>query len=307
MRFLITGGAGSVGSSLTASLLARGYDVRVLDKLIDPLKALQHPKLELVVGGIEEQEIVTSVMRDVDIVAHLAWSFSENPQEIFESDIKGHLNLLEAALGCGVKHFIYTSTAVVYGVPESIPINEKHPCDIRKARKPLYAIAKLTAENLCLMYNNERNLPNTILRFWWAYGENIGGRHLRELIRTAMEGKTIQVPEKAGGSFLYLDDFVHQFELTALNQKTYGEILNVATVYVTWQEIAEMIVELVGSGKVVVVPQKEWTGSAFIANSWHLDTTKAQQILGYTSVYDEDKAKKLLREAIKWSVEQLRT
>ncbi len=306
MRFLITGGAGSVGSDLTASLLNKGHNVRVLDKDIDPIKNLQDPKLEIVEGGIEEQEKVVSVMKDVDVVAHLAWSFSNNPQEIFDADMKGHINMLEAAIACDVKHFIYTSTAVVYGTPQYIPIDEKHPCDVLKGRNRLYAIAKFTAENLCLMYNYERNLPNTILRFWWAFGENIGGRYLRELIRTALEDKTIQVPEKGGGSFLHLDDFVHQFELVSLNEKTYGEIFNLASAYVTWQEIAEMIVELAGSGKVMVVPQKEWTGSVFIANSWRLDTTKAKQILDYKSVYEEDEVKKLLREAIQQRVQAMK-
>ena len=71
---------------------------------------------------------------------------------------------------------------------------------------------------------------------WWAFGQEIGGRHLREMVKRALEGGEIEVPSKAGGSFLYLDDLVKGIELSFLNQKSFGQIFNLSSLFLTWGE-----------------------------------------------------------------------
>jgi UDP-glucose 4-epimerase len=81
--------------------------------------------------------------------------------------------------------------------------------------------------------------------------------------------------------------------------KTYGEVFNLATVYLSWQEIAGMIISLAGStSKLAVIPASEWQGPQFLADSWRLCTCKAQQLTGYTSMFSYDAARQSLKNAI---------
>jgi UDP-glucose 4-epimerase len=120
VKFLITGGAGSVGQALTRSLLEKGHSVRVLDKKADQLQSLDHQSFEPIKGEIEDPSAVSGAVKGIDVVVYLAWSFSDDPMELLASDLKGHLLLLDAAAAEKISHFFYTSTAVVYGKPSSL-------------------------------------------------------------------------------------------------------------------------------------------------------------------------------------------
>ena len=207
MNFLITGGAGSVGRDLTALLLEKGHRVRVLDKRAEAFAPLDDKKPELIQGSLEDSRLVREALRGMDTVIHLAWSFSDDPIELLESDLKGHVVLLDACVEAKVSRLFYASTAVVYGKPVQAPITEESPCLVEEARKPFYAVAKQTAEKLALTYWRTKGLPVTVFRFWWSYGKKIGGRHLRDMIARALNGQPLMVPEGAGGSFLDHDDF----------------------------------------------------------------------------------------------------
>ncbi|MBM4315620.1 MAG: NAD-dependent epimerase/dehydratase family protein, partial [Deltaproteobacteria bacterium] len=98
MNFLITGGAGSVGRDLTLSLLEKGHFVKILDKQAEAISPLADAKLELITAKLEDAPSVQKALRGVDAVIHLAWSFSDDPIELFESDLKGHAVLLEACV-----------------------------------------------------------------------------------------------------------------------------------------------------------------------------------------------------------------
>ena len=114
--------------------------------------------------------------------------------------------MLEAAARQNVSHFVYASTAVVYGKPSRVPVDEDHPLNVLAARKPAYGVAKEFAEKLVLLAG-QAGMSSTIVRFWWAFGDEIGGRHLREMLRTSAEGKPLAVPADCGGSFLSQGDF----------------------------------------------------------------------------------------------------
>ena len=299
MKILITGGSGSVGSYTVPRLIEKGHEIKVLDKRIDIFKGMEGKGLELKEGGVEERDKVNEAVKDTEVVVHLAWSFSEDPFETFEVDMRGLLNLLDASVKNNLKQFIFVSSAVVYGSPKYAPIDEKHSCDVEDARKPLYALAKYTGEKLCLVYQKESNLPITNIRFWWGFGEEIGGKHLRNMIQKALDGEVIQVPKGAGGSFLHFDDFLLGLEKVLLNEKAMGETFNLSSFYITWEEVAKMIVDIAGSGSVETVSQSDWKGSSFIADEWDLTYKKLGDLLGFSPLYPDDEAKKLLKEAIK--------
>lgn len=282
-RFLITGGAGSCGTFLTSSLLSRGFEVRVLDKNVEPLRSVANRGLTLIQAGIEDRKSLKDAVEGVDAVLHLAWSFSEDPLEVLEQDLRGHIYLLEESASAGVRHLIYTSTAVVYGKPRYSPIEERHPLFVEEARKPLYGIAKAAAEKLCLLYGKAKGPPATIIRFWWAYGEEIGGKHLREMVRVAAAGNPLEVPGGCGGSFLHMEDLARGLDRCLGNPGAFGRTFNFSTVYVTWEEVAEMVRAVTGSrSEIRSVPRGKWTGSAFLADPWELDDRLARETLGYS-------------------------
>jgi len=207
--------------------------------------------------------------------------------------------LLEAAAAEKISHFFYTSTAVVYGKPVKSPITEADPCLVEDARKPFYGIAKMTAEKLLLAYFRTKGLPVTIFRFWWSYGEEIGGRHLRDLIKLAQAGGSLMVPKDAGGSFLHFDDLTNAILLALQKPKTFGEIFNLSTLFLSWEEVARMIIEVTGSlSPLEVIPAKEWKGAPFLADTWELSTGKAERVFAYRPTLSPSEARQSLKEAI---------
>jgi len=299
VRILVTGANGSVGRELVPALLARSHNVVALDKELEALGALCHPRLELVSGAVEDTGAVGKAARGAEVIIHLAWSFSDNPQVLLEQDLRGHLLLLDAAKAQGVQHFIYTSTAVVYGKPVRVPIGEDHPLRVLEAQKPAYGMAKEFAEKLTLLAAQTQALPATILRFWWAFGGQIGGRHLREMLRTAAAGQPVCVPAGCGGSFLSMEDLIRAIGLILLNPRSFGQVFNLASAYVTWEEIARMAVEITGaSAGVEVIPATEWTGAAFLADRWELDDQRICDRLGFKPTRDLAGVRDALRRAI---------
>ena len=305
MKILITGGSGSLGSYTVPRLLKKGHKIKVFDKRTDIFKGVEDKGLELIEGDVEDRDKVNEAVKDTEVVLHLAWSFSGDPFETFAVDIGGLLNLLDASVENNLKQFIFVSSAVVYGSPAYTPIDEKHSCEVEDSRKPLYALAKYTGEKLCLVYQKERNLPVTNIRFWWGFGDKIGGKHLRNMIQESLDGRVIQVPKDAGGSFLHFDDFLIGLETIFLNEKAMGETFNLSSFYITWEDVARMIVDVAGSGRVEAVSQSDWKGSSFIADEWDLTYKKLGDLLGFSPVYPDDEARKLLKEAIKDCTENM--
>ncbi len=307
MRILVTGGNGSVGRELIPALLARGHHVVVLDKALGALQTMSHPDLEKISGGVEDSRVVAEAARGAEGIFHLAWSFSEDLPVLLEQDLRGHLLLLEAARANQVRHFIYTSTAVVYGKPVRVPIDEDHPLRVLEARKPAYGLAKEFAEKLTLLKARLDDLPATIVRFWWAFGATIAGRHLRDMLRTAAAGEPVRVPADCGGSFLSMEDFKLAAELILLNPGSFGQTFNLASAYVRWEEVARMVVEVTGSrGRVEVVPPSEWTGAAFLADRWELDDRRIRQQLGFKPSRDPAGIREGLGKAIGNTWRQMR-
>lgn len=307
MRVLITGGAGDVGRYLVRDLAGRGHQVRVLDRSLPTTDNLPVSRENLFKGLLEDNELVVRAVTGVEAVIHLAWSFSDDPLEIFGGDLVGHINLLTAASGTGVKHFIYTSTATVYGRAAGHPVIEEHPCLVGEARKPLYALGKFAAEELCRQFYREQGLPVTIFRFWWAFGDEIGGRHLRNIIREALADKAIQVPVAAGGTFVSMADLAAACRLVLAGEGASGRVYNLGSLYLTWEEIAGRIIELTGSAsKLQLVPQGEWTGPTFLNEVWDLSWEKAARELGYQPILTADRGRSAFTRALLRCVDRVR-
>jgi UDP-glucose 4-epimerase len=298
MHILVTGANGSVGRGLIPALLEHGHRVVGLDKETGVERTIAHPRFSCVQGAIEDPAAVAQVVAGVEAIVHLAWSFSDDPRVLVEQDLRGHALLLEAAARHTVSHFVYASTAVVYGKPSRVPVDENHPLNVLAARKPAYGVAKEFAEKLVLLAG-KADMSSTVVRFWWAFGDEIGGRHLREMLRTSAEGKPVMVPADCGGSFLSQDDFNLAVEAILRRPAAAGRVFNLASAYVAWEEVARMVVEATGSSAPVeVVPAKEWKGAAFLADRWELDDRRIRAALGFTPCRDGSGVRAALRQAI---------
>lgn len=173
-RWLVTGGAGFIGSHLVESLIAHGHSVRVLDSFStgrwENLAAVQD-QIEVIEGDIRDPQVVERAMDGVEIVAHLAAIVSvqaslESPRETMDVNVEGTLNLLEAAHQAKARRFLFASSAAVYGDHPELPLQEDFPLH------PLspYAASKAAGEALCQAYQAAYGLPTVALRFFNVYG-----------------------------------------------------------------------------------------------------------------------------------------
>lgn len=317
MKTLVVGGAGFIGMSLVNDLLTHSIEVRVLDKTRGSLDAIANPALEIIEAGIEDRQAVQQATEGVDAIYHLAETFSSDPYEVIDVDIRGTICLLESAVENRVKHFLFASTHRVCGRPRYTPMDEEHPLHPEESRRPMYSISKLTREQLCLTYWRERGLPATIFRWFYSISPDraMQGRALTNLIDNALENKPIKVPERGGGDFFLADDAALAYRLATLNDKTYGETFNLTSgLYVSWREIAELICQLASSSsEIESVPAEEWKGDASFSSDptlsfeCALDVSKAERLMGYKSGHSPQEVMDSLKKAANLLVQARKT
>ena len=182
MGVLVTGGAGYIGSVAVERLVAGGEQVIVVDNLSTGHRQAVAPEAVFVQGDIVDGALLSSVFADhaVDTVMHFA-AFSivgescSDPRKYFENNVGGALSVLGAMLEAGVTQFILSSTAAVYGHPDSVPITEDMPV------RPLnpYGLSKLMVEQALAWYDSAYNLRSVSLRYFNAAGasERYGEAH----------------------------------------------------------------------------------------------------------------------------------
>lgn len=306
MKVLIVEGAGEVGRYLLRVLSQKGHDVTILDRAPKPQELDGAPIFTFFQGNITDRDLVNKSVQGKNVIIHLAWSFADDAQTVFGEDIKGHIHLLEAASSSGVQSFIYASTATVYGRAVSHPVTEDHPCLLREARKPLYALGKYAAEELCLFYCKERGLPVTIFRFWWAFGESIGGRHLRDLIKKSLNHQPLEMVRRAGGAFLTMADLGRAMRSAVEKPASSGQVYNVGSLFLTWEEIGRTIVNLTHSTSTLqFVPTDQWQGPAFLNEIWDLSWDKAKRELEYEPKDSAEQMRSLFSQALQNCIVQV--
>lgn len=176
MRYLITGGAGFIGSNLAAELVSRGEKVRIIDNFSsgrrENLEKIKND-IELVEGSITDRGLVDDIMSGVDYVLHHAAIPSvvesvEDPVGSTDVNVGGTINILDAARRNEVRRVVFASSAAVYGDLPDLPKSEKSEL------KPLspYAAAKLTGEYYCKVYSELYGLETVCLRYFNVFGPN---------------------------------------------------------------------------------------------------------------------------------------
>jgi len=240
-KALITGADGFIGSHLAELLLKNGYKVRALSYYnsfnnwgwLEDIPT--NPNLEVVTGDVRDPHFVKHIMQDVDIVFHLAaliaipYSYHA-PDTYLETNVKGTLNICQAAKELGGIRVVHTSTSEVYGTAQYVPIDEKHP---KQPQSP-YSASKIGADAMAMSFFNAFNLPLTIVRPFNTYGPRQSARAIIPTIITqiAIGMKEIKLGDLTPTrDFNFVKDTARGFLAIAECDETVGKEINIASNY----------------------------------------------------------------------------
>lgn len=254
MNILVTGGAGFIGSHLSAALSAQNIKVSVLDNLSTGKRQRLKDTIEFYQGDLRDRDFVSSVIakEQPEIIYHLAAQASvqasiKDPVGDAQTNIVGTINLLDLAVKNGVKKVVFASSAAIYGVPRYLPIDEIHPVEMISA----YAVSKFSVEHYLAFYKYLYGLDYTVLRYANVYGpgQSAGteGGVVAIFMQHILEDKSPVIfgDGEQTRDFVFVQDVVAA-NLAAMTLGT-GKVVNISTgnsttvntVYKLLQEISE--------------------------------------------------------------------
>ena len=320
---LVTGADGFIGSHLTETLVRQGYKVRAfvyynsfnswgwLDQCAEDVKG----KFEVFPGDIRDPHGVKEVMKGCDAVLHLAALIAipfsyHSPDTYIETNIKGTLNILQAARELGVKKVIHTSTSEVYGTAKFVPITENHPL---QGQSP-YSASKIGADQLAFSFYSSFNLPVITLRPFNTYGPRQSARAVIPTIITQIANGAREI--KLGSitptrDFSYVKDTVAGFIAALQAEGGLGEVINLGSNFeISINETAQLIGETMGTSIEIISDEIRFRPEKSEVERLLADTTKAKEILDWKTNYEGwDGFQRGLAETINWftNIENLRS
>lgn len=258
MKALITGADGFIGSHLTETLLAAGWEVRALAQYNSfnnwgwLEEVAPRENLEVITGDVRDPNFCRHAVRGVDTVFHLAaliaipYSYV-SPDSYVDTNVKGTLNICQAVRDEGVGRLLVTSTSEVYGTARYVPIDEAHP---RQPQSP-YSASKIGADAIALSFYNAFELPVSIVRPFNTYGPRQSARAIIPTIITQIASgmREIKVGDLSPTrDFNFVTDTCRGFLEIALSPDTIGREVNIATgKEVTMQLTLDMIADIMGA------------------------------------------------------------
>ncbi len=313
-KILVTGADGFIGSHLTEELLKRGYDTRAfvyynsfnswgwLDHL-DP-ELLQ--ALDVFAGDIRDPHGVRQAMKNCDVVLHLAaliaipYSY-HSPDTYVDTNIKGTLNVVQAARELGVEKVVHTSTSEVYGTARFVPITEEHPL---QGQSP-YSASKIGADQLAMSFYNSFDTPVATIRPFNTYGPRQSARAFIPTVITqiATGSRTLKLgalhPTR---DFNYVKDTVAGFIAVAENASSVGEVINIGSNYeISIGETARIIADIMGAEIEIVTDVERLRPSKSEVERLWADTAKAARLLNHQQKYAGiDGLRRGLEETVEW-------
>ena len=291
-RVLVTGADGFIGSRLVEMLVSKGYKVRALSQynsfnnwgwLEDtPCK----DKIEIFTGDIRDPHYCKYITKDIDIIFHLAaliaipYSYVA-PDSYVDTNIKGTLNICQAAKENGNIRVIHTSTSEVYGTAQYVPIDENHPT---QPQSP-YSATKIAADAMAMSFYNAFDLPVTIARPFNTYGPRQSARAVIPTIVTQISNGVKEI--KLGDvtptrDFNYVDDTCRGFIALAECDESIGETVNIGSNFeISIGDTLNLVKELMNSDVEFVVDENRIRPSKSEVFRLWCDNSKIKELTGF--------------------------
>lgn len=314
MKILITGADGFIGSHLTEYLLRQGYDVRpfVLYNSfnswgwLEELSVDVKKELDVFSGDIRDPHGVKQAMQGCDAVLHLAaliaipYSY-HSPDTYVDTNIKGTLNILQAARELGVNKVVQTSTSEVYGTARFVPITEEHPL---QGQSP-YSATKIGADQLALSFYNAFATPVAIIRPFNTYGPRQSARAVIPTIISQIACGKEKI--KLGAlsptrDFNYVADTVRGFEAVLRSEKAVGQVINIGSNYeISIGDAAALIADVMNRQVVFVTDEERLRPAKSEVERLWADNSKAKALLGWEPQYGgKEGLSRGITETVKW-------
>jgi NAD dependent epimerase/dehydratase len=289
---LITGADGFIGSHLTEMLVGEGYNVKALSQYnsfnnwgwLENVDCLE--QIEVLCGDVRDPHYCKDITKNVDIVFHLAaliaipYSYVA-PDSYVDTNVKGTLNICQAALENGVERVIHTSTSEVYGTAQYVPIDEKHPL---QAQSP-YSASKIGADAMAMSFYNAFELPLTTVRPFNTYGPRQSNRAVIPTIISQIANGMAQI--KLGDvsptrDFNYVADTCRGFLELARCDKAIGEVVNIGSNFeISVGDTLDIIKEIMGSNVEFLTDEERLRPEKSEVFRLWCDNTKINSLTGF--------------------------
>ena len=313
-KILVTGADGFIGSHLVEHLVGQGADVRAfvyynsfnswgwLDDAQDDVKR----SLDVFAGDIRDPHGVRTAMKGCDVVLHLAaliaipYSY-HSPDTYIDTNIKGTLNVVQAARELGVERVVHTSTSEVYGTARFVPITEAHPL---QAQSP-YSASKIGADQLATSFFLSFQTPVAVIRPFNTYGPRQSARAVIPTIITQIASGARHI--KLGAmhptrDFNFVRDTVRGFVAVAECDAALGQVINVGSNYeVSVGDTATLIARLMGRDVEFTSDEQRLRPAGSEVERLWADNTRARELAGWTPEYAGlEGLQRGLAETIEW-------
>ena len=316
-KILVTGADGFIGSHLTEELIRSGNDVRafVLYNSFNSLGWLDHSEpeikkeMEIFAGDVRDAHGVRQAMMGCDVVFHLSaligipYSY-HSPDSYVDTNIKGTLNIVQAARELDISRVLHTSTSEVYGTAQFVPITEEHPL---QGRSP-YSASKIGGDQIAMSFYHSFNTPVSIVRPFNTYGPRQSARAVIPTVITqiAKGNKKIKLgslyPTR---DFNYIKDMVNGFIAIAGSDKAIGEVINIGSNYeISIGNTVKLIAELMNA-KIELESdfQRIRPKNSEVERLW-AENAKAKKLTGWEPTYGQLKGlRRGLKETIDWYID----
>lgn len=313
-KVLVTGADGFIGSHLAEALVCKGYDVKAfvlynsfnswgwLDSVLPDIQK----NLEIFAGDIRDPHGVRAAMQGCDAVLHLAaliaipYSY-HSPDTYIDTNVKGTLNIVQAARDLGVSKIIHTSTSEVYGTAKFVPITEEHPL---QGQSP-YSASKIGADHIAMSFHHSFDTPVSIIRPFNTYGPRQSARAIIPTVITQIASGQRHL--KLGSllptrDFNYVKDTVRGFIAALETDHIAGKILNIGSNFeISIGNLVTLIADVMGASVEIQNDAERLRPiNSEVERLW-ADNAKAAMMLGWKPEYGGmEGLRRGMRETVEW-------
>jgi len=315
-KILLTGADGFIGSHLTEKLVKDGFDVRAMaiyNSLgswgwLDTLDRKTINSIEVVQSDIRDRNGVREAAKGCDVILNLAALISipysyHAPFSYVDTNLKGTMNVLEAARDFGISRVVHTSTSEVYGSAQFVPITEEHQLN---AQSP-YAATKIAADMMALSYHMSFDVPVSVVRPFNTYGPRQSSRAVIPAIisQIASGADTLKLGNlDATRDFTFVEDTAHGFVQVAETDACIGTATNIGSGFeISIRDLAAMIVDVMDAKVIIEQEQKRIRPERSEVDRLFAGVEKAESLFNWAPQYGGIKGlKKGIKKTANWFV-----